>query len=85
VFCPAPHVNINIKELGIVRSRLHISNCLLRINGSVTHDLNGLEEAFRKQALKELRFAVRIAERNEPGVVREPVVHVSARRLHFYG
>jgi hypothetical protein len=71
--------------LGIVRSRLNIGNCLLRINGSVTHDLNGLEEEFRKQALKELKCAVRNAERNKPGVDREPVVRVSARRLHFYG
>ncbi len=66
-------------------SRLSISNCLLRINESDSHDLNDLEEEYRNQALKELRSAVRQACKKNLNQYSEMVVHVSARRLHFYG
>jgi hypothetical protein len=57
----------------------------LRINESVIQDLNGLEEEFRNQALKELWYAIRIAEKKNTGYNGEPVVHINPRRFHFYG
>lgn len=68
-----------------MRSRLNISDCLLRINESVGHDLNSLEEEYRNQALKELGRVVRLASKKNLSQSGEPVVRVSARRLHFYG
>ena len=68
-----------------MRSRLIISDCLLRIKESVNQDLNGLEEEYRNLALKEIGRAIKLASRKSVNQRGEPVVHVSARRLHFYG
>ena len=66
-------------------SRLDINDCLLRINESVNQDLNSLEEEFRNQALKELRSVIKLAQKKNTGQNSALIVHVSARRLHFYG
>ena len=44
-----------------------------------------MEEEYRNQALKELRNVIKLAQKKNPGQNSAPVVHVSPRRLHFYG
>ena len=68
-----------------MKSCLNISDCLLRINESINLDLNSLEEEYRNQALKELRYVIKKTRNKNPRKRGEPIIHVSARRLHFYG